>query len=115
MLPPSATPSKHTRPKLTPEQARHFTTWSIANALVVQSATTANGCACDAYADVFTFNRWRAQGQTVQRGQHAIATIPVWIHPEPVENPVPGVKYHPTLCRGVAVFCRCQVAPAGAR
>ena len=29
-------------------------------------------CGCEPYADVFTFNRWKAQGYFVRRGEHGV-------------------------------------------
>ena len=49
----------------TPETARHFDRYSIANAVTVKQALP---CGCEPYVDVFTYRRWKAQGFQVQRG-----------------------------------------------
>ena len=57
------------RKPLTPAEARSFDRFSVANTVAVESILA---CGCKAYVDVFTYNRWRAQGFQVQRGQKAI-------------------------------------------
>jgi len=65
--------SVHPRGFLTPDDARSFDGYSVANAVAVRQALGERGCSCEPYEDVFTFNRWRAQGRIVRRGQHGIA------------------------------------------
>src|SRR6266850_1687850 len=48
----------------TPETAREFDRYSIANAVTVKQSLP---CGCEPYVDVFTYRRWRAQGFQVQR------------------------------------------------
>lgn len=54
---------------MTAETARTFNGYSVANAVTVTAALRDRGCSCEPYADVFTFNRWRAQGRTVRKGE----------------------------------------------
>ena len=44
-------------------EARQFNTFSVANSIAVE---TALDCGCQAYRDVFTYNRWKAQGSMSQ-------------------------------------------------
>ena len=96
------------RPAMSATEARSFRGFSIGNATTVLSATTEHGCSCDPYTDVFTFGRWKAQGLVVQRGQHAIAKLPVFIETEPTEEHPSGRK----IMHSSSVFCRCQVGPS---
>jgi len=59
--------------KLSPEQAVKFDRFSLMNALTVANLLP---CGCVPYQDVFTYNRWKAQGFIVKRGEHGIK-IPV--------------------------------------
>ena len=52
------------RPKMTPEQAVTFDGHSLTSMLLVEAGLQ---CECMPYADVFTYNRWRAQGMQVQK------------------------------------------------
>jgi hypothetical protein len=53
-------------PTFTPETARQFDRFSVANAVTVKQALP---CGCEPYVDVFTCKRWKAQGFQVQRGE----------------------------------------------
>src|SRR5438034_428572 len=70
--------SVHPRGFLTPEDARSFDGYSVANAIAVKTALAERGCACEPYEDVFTFNRWRAQGRLVRAdsGARPDAVVP---------------------------------------
>jgi antirestriction protein ArdC len=92
------------RTKLTPEEARTFSRYSVANAGHVESALE---CGCEAYRDVFTYNRWRALGYQVQRGEKAIK-IPVIVEREKEDEN--GATSRARSFRTSAVFCRHQVA-----
>jgi hypothetical protein len=93
-------------PKLTPEEARSFPRYSVANAGHVESALA---CGCQAYRDVYTYNRWRALGYQVQRGAKAIK-IPVIVEREKAD--ADGTTSRARSFRTSAVFCRHQVADA---
>lgn len=96
-------------PKMTAEEARSFDQVSIGNAMMVDLLLKKK-CDCHAYEDVFTYNRWRAQGYQVQRGEKSIKLPLVKVVTE--ENEDTG---EPVECRRIlgssAVFCRCQVQP----
>ena len=89
-----------------PEAARAFNGYSIANAAHVLGALAERGCTCQPYADVFTFGRWIAQGRAVRKGEHGIK-LPVIIHGEKVDQES-GERSGFTMRRTSAVFCRCQ-------
>lgn len=91
------------KPKMTAAEAREFETFSVTNAEIVESACE-NGC--EAYKDVFTFNRWIAQGMVVRKGQKA-TKITVWTKREIVNRS--GERETIRTPRQVPVFCRCQV------
>lgn len=95
---------KAKKPTMTKEQAQHFDTFSVANILTATNQLADRGVCdgtCEGYADIFTFNRWRAQGLIVQKGQHG-AKITVFV---PVEDESKAIP------RTVTVFCRHQVKP----
>lgn len=98
------------RRQMSASEARSFGRFSVGNASMVLSATTTRGCSCDPYADVFTFNRWRAQGFSVQRGEHAIAQLPVIVQIEPSEGEEQTAPKNDRIFTTSSVFCRCQVA-----
>ncbi|HEV8670989.1 MAG TPA: ArdC family protein [Candidatus Limnocylindria bacterium] len=102
--------SVHPRGFLTPEDARSFDGYSIANAIAVKTALAERGCACEPYEDVFTFNRWRAQGRIVRRGEHGIR-LTVYITAMRAGEDADGVVDEPRAYRMPKtshVFCRCQ-------
>ncbi len=92
------------QPKMTSTEARSFDRFSVANAATVMQA---RGCGCEPYVDVFTYNRWKAQGMQVQRGEKSIK-IPT-IRRIEREN-ADGERESFGLRRMSSVFCRCQVA-----
>ena len=64
----------------TPETARAFDHYSLTNATVIRQACAARGCKCEPYSDVFTFQRWLAQGRAVRKGEHGtriLTLVPV--------------------------------------
>lgn len=97
------------RAKMTTEQAKQFKGMSVGNmALVMQGL---NGkCACEPYADVFTYGRWRALGHQVRRGEHGIR-LPVIVETEDKNDE--GEVVARKLLHSSAVFCRCQVDQMG--
>jgi len=102
--------SVHPRGFLTPDDARSFDGYSVANAIAVRQALSERGCSCEPYEDVFTFNRWRAQGRIVRRGQHGIA-LRVYVTAMRGGEDADGVIDEPRAYRipkTSHVFCRCQ-------
>jgi hypothetical protein len=92
------------RPKMTADEARHFDTFSAANILAATNQLVGRGVcdgSCEGYSDIFTFNRWRAQGLIVQKGQNG-AKITVFIPTDDEDRKIP---------RQITVFCRHQVGP----
>jgi hypothetical protein len=99
-------------PTLTPETAKQFDRYSVANAVTVKQALP---CGCEPYVDVFTYRRWQAQGMQVQRGEKAIR-LPL-IYQRTEKDPETGEETTARRMGRSAVFCRCQVKPkeAGSR
>jgi hypothetical protein len=54
-------------PEMSAEAAREFDHFSVHNAVRFQQACPEG--TCEAYRDIFTYCRWRAQGYQVQKGQ----------------------------------------------
>ena len=92
--------------RFTPETARHFDRFSVANAATVMGSLE---CGCEPYVDVFTYRRWQAQGMQVQKGQRSIR-LPVIVHGTKKDKET-GEESSISMRRTSAVFCRCQVAP----
>ncbi len=90
--------------QMTPEAARSFDTYSAANAIAVKACFP---CGCEPYKDVFTFNRWKAQGYFVRRGEHGIHLALVKAIDR--ENPETGEMETRRLLGSSVVFCRHQV------
>lgn len=93
-----------------PETARHFDRFSVANAVTVKQALP---CGCEPYQDVFTYNRWKAQGYQVQRGEKALR-LPL-VKSVTDTDPDTGKESVRRILSRSAVFCRCQVKPARER
>ncbi len=97
------------RPKFTPETARTFDRFSIANAAQAMRDLQEAGCcrgACQPYEDIYTFNRWAAQGYYVRKGQHG-AKLSIII--ENTKEDEEGNKTAVSRPWMTTVFCRCQV------
>ena len=90
----------------TPETARQFDRFSVANAVTVKKSLP---CGCEPYVDVFTYRRWKAQGFQVQRGQKAIK-LPL-IYKRSETDPKTGEQTETRRIGRSAVFCRCQIKP----
>jgi len=99
-------------PTFTPETARRFDRYSVANAVRVKESLP---CGCEPYQDVFTYRRWKAQGFQVQRGEKAIK-LPL-IYQRAEKDRETGEETVSRRMGRSAVFCRCQVRPinGGAR
>lgn len=92
--------------QMNPEDARAFTHFSVHNAVQAQMACPEGSC--EAYSDIFTFRRWRAQGLVVRRGEHG-TTVTTWIPLARTDDtPEQNIKRRP---RGAVLFCRHQVEP----
>lgn len=100
-----STATKSPRPKMTAEQATHFDRMSIASYAQVAEQLT---CGCEPYEDVFTFNRWKAQGMHVRKGEKAIR-FPSWIRTEGKTDDDGNEQPGRLIARMMPVFCRCQV------
>lgn len=97
------------QPKRTPEEARSFARVSLNNAARAMAELQEDGrCngACTAYADIFTYARWRDQGYHVRRGEHG-AKLSIIIDTEK-EDDSGNVKAEKRFWY-TTVFCRCQV------
>ena len=87
--------------EMTAEDARTFPHFSVHNAVQAQLACPEG--TCQAYQDIFTYRRWRAQGYAVRKGQKGTA-VTTWVttkgrrDEEPTRRPKRAV-----------VFCRHQV------
>lgn len=93
-------------PKMTAAEARTFDGYSEANALLILMTLK---CDCQPYVDTFTYNRWRAQGFQVKKGEHGIA-LPIRI-PYEKEDAETHEKKIVTRPGTSYVFCRHQVSP----
>ena len=96
--------------KMTAEQATTFENgYSTASILIVTQALQERGCDCQPYTDTFTYNRWKAQGMQVQKGEHGIKLM-TYI---PVTKETDDGKTEVTHTRpwSTTVFCRHQVKP----
>jgi hypothetical protein len=93
--------------QMSAEEARTFQHYSALNAARAQQAC-AEGV-CRAYRDIFTYQRWRAQGFQVQRGQKG-TPVTTWIITSGADD-----NGDPILVRQAkrtVLFCRHQVAQA---
>lgn len=79
-----------------------FSTLDESDIATSMESIDANLCECEPYQDVFTYNRWKAQGYQVRRGEHG-CRVTTWV-PKDKDNPDKGV-----FPRTATVFCRCQV------
>lgn len=96
---------KRTKKEMSPEQARTFEGFSIMNVAKVVEALS---CECSPYHDVFTFNRWRAQGLFVKKGEHGIRLplVKTFLNKDKKTGEEKVIK----IPCSSTVFCRCQVA-----
>lgn len=100
-----------------PQDARSFDSFSVANAAAVLAAIQQRGCSCQPYEDVFTFQRWIAQGRAVRKGEHGIRLPVIVERSAQKRNDETGEEETRTyrLWRLSHVFCRCQTDPIAAR
>jgi len=93
---------------MTAGQAVSFERVSIPNAMLLALQLK---CQCQPYKDVFTFNRWKAQGFYVRRGEHGYH-LPLVKTIEVVEEGGDGdapAALEKRILGSSVVFCRCQV------
>jgi len=102
----SDTPKK---PLMTAEQARRFETLSVPHYAILAAESANKGCNCSPYADWFTYNRWQAQGQQVQKGQKGIS-LQIWVNSRRIDEKT-GEERIDKFPKITSVFCRCQVKP----
>jgi len=90
--------------QMTADQARDFGHFSVHNAVQAQMACPEGSC--EAYSDIFTFRRWRAQGFVVRKGEKG-TTVTTWIpKTRNTENEEQNTKRRP---KRAVLFCRHQV------
>ena len=94
-----ATATRGRQQTLSKADATRFNRYSPENANKVLNTLK---CGCQPYQDVFTYNRWRALGYQVKRGQKAVR-IPVIIDKENEDGE------HVKRFWRSSVFCRHQV------
>lgn len=91
--------------QMNPEDARAFTHFSVHNAVQAQMACPEGSC--EAYSDIFTFRRWRAQGLVVRKGEHG-TTVTTWI-PVTKTNAKGEEQVARRRPNRAVLFCRHQV------
>jgi hypothetical protein len=89
---------------MTKDDATSFDSVSMTNMIIV---ATELKCNCQPYIDVFTYNRWTAQGYHVKKGEHGIH-ISTFV-PIKKQNENGEVKIVGRVPKTSVVFCRCQV------
>ena len=94
-------------PEMSAEAAREFDHFSVHNAVQAQQACPEG--TCEAYSDIFTYRRWRAQGYQVQRGERGTPVITWLAATSSDENGDSITVRHATR---TVLFCRHQVAKA---
>jgi hypothetical protein len=93
-----------TAQQMTADEARDFGHFSVHNAVQAQMACPEGSC--EAYSDIFTFRRWRAQGFVVRKGEKG-TTVTTWIPQRPkTDNEEQNIKRRP---KRAVLFCRHQV------
>jgi hypothetical protein len=100
-------------PKLTAEQARTFDKISEASAAEIAAAVrerAATGlypaCNCQPYQDIFTYDRWSAQGCYVRKGEKSLARLLSYAEVKEERDGQETVKRIP---HPYWLFCRCQI------
>lgn len=93
--------------QLSPEEARRFEHFSVHNAVAAEAACPT--LECRAYADIFTFRRWLAQGYVVKKGEQG-TKVTTWI-PHVESDGEEGRVARRTRPKTAVLFCRHQVEP----
>ena len=103
---------RKTAPKLSAEQARTFDRISEASAAEINAAIAeraASGlypaCNCQPYQDVFTYDRWSAQGCYVRKGEKSLARLVSYAEVKGED----GKEVVKRIPHPYWVFCRCQI------
>jgi len=91
--------------ELSAEEARSFQHFSVQNAAQAQQACPEG--TCEAYRDIFTYRRWRAQGCQVLKGQSG-TPVTTWITTTRVDED--GEPVTVRRAKRTVLFCRHQVA-----
>lgn len=91
------------------EDARQFNHFSIHNAVQAQLACPEG--TCEAYKDIFTFRRWKAQGYFVRKGEKG-TRITTWIAKVTTDDEG-NEKITGKRPKTAVVFCRHQVEKKG--
>ena len=89
------------------QDAKSFTGYSMANALIVAAAAAKRGCQCQPYEDWFTYKRWLAQGYQVKRGEHGVR-LSTFVEMTKTDDDGNKTIIGKRPWRST-VFCRCQV------
>ena len=114
--------NKRAIPQFTAESAQEFQTASPASMLQVYESIaerTAQGkhteCECEPYRDTFTFDRFRAMGFMVNKGESALRIstfVPVTgKFRKEKDDSGNDVDRQVLIPRTVCLFCKCQVHP----
>lgn len=90
--------------KMTAEQAKQFDGFSAVNYMIVKAHFAE--CNCEPYETILTYNRWRALGYQVQKGEHGAKITTFAQYEKENENGDVEVKKRPWTS---TVFCRHQV------
>lgn len=96
--------TRQQRQTMTAEQAQTFEHESAQSAATVAEQLD---CECEPYTDVFTFNRWKAQGFSVRKGEKA-HRVTGYV-PKVTKDATTGEERKQLIPRVNCVFCRCQV------
>lgn len=91
--------------QMSAEDARSFQHFSVHNAVQAQMACPE--ATCEAYQDIFTYRRWRAQGYAVRKGEHG-TPVTTWITVKAREDD----EKPKTRPKRAVLFCRHQVERA---
>ena len=121
----TARTTKTARPPMTASDAVSFSGFSISSELQVNWAIKERresgihaDCSCRAYDDVFTFNRWIAQGSAVVKGEkamHVSSFVPVGDKATDGKATDGTGERQRMIPKNLFLFCRCQVAPIAPR
>ena len=96
--------------KMSRDEAVTFDGASVAHIAMLNHAAAMRRCKCAPYVDWFTYGRWAAQGQQVQKGEHGVVLttfVPIVEKADDGSEKVIGKRPW-----AVHVFCRCQVKEA---
>lgn len=99
--------------RMTAGQATTFDRYSVSNAAqAIAQLHELGGCKakCEPYDDMFTYNRWQAQGYQVRKGEHG-AHLGVIITTSQEDET--GKVIRQSRPWTTVVFCRCQVERKG--